>query len=86
MHNPVQASGAGHSWNKPFFCAAAPAPNATRQLASPQLQQRSAMPANVALTTMRPLTIDVNATDESVWVDAAVITQDLLQARTGRAV
>jgi hypothetical protein len=46
-------------------------------------RRRGPTAANVALTTMRPLAIDVNETDASVWVDAAVITADLLQVGGG---
>ena len=34
--------------------------------------------ANILLSTIRPLTIEVNETEGSVWVDSGVITQDLL--------
>lgn len=34
--------------------------------------------ANIALRTIRPLTIAVNETEQSVWVDAGVIIADLL--------
>jgi FAD/FMN-containing dehydrogenase len=34
--------------------------------------------ANIVLSTIRPLNIEVNETEGSVWVDSGVITQDLL--------
>ncbi|GBF99231.1 L-gulonolactone oxidase [Raphidocelis subcapitata] len=80
-HATVMASGAGHSWNQPFFCAAPPA-NASAPARPPSGAAVIPTPGssvNIALTTLRPLAIEVNASDSSVWVDAAVITADLLQ-------
>ena len=82
--------GGGHSWNQPFFCAGEPeANNATAgpmpsRLVDAAAPQR-ATAANIALTTLRPLSIDVNASDESVWVDAPVIVADLLEVNEGAA-
>lgn len=41
-------------------------------------QQRNSSSANIVLTTIRPLTIQVNETEQSVWVSAGIKIIDLL--------
>jgi FAD/FMN-containing dehydrogenase len=65
-HGAVKASGAGHSWNREFFCADAGA------------DANTTTAANIAMTTLRPRAIDVDEAGGAVWVDAAVILADLL--------
>ena len=87
----INPPGAGHSWNQPFFCAnatgTAPTGSSTARPArrlgtranagtgSPEQRQ----PVNIAMTTIRPLSIHVNTSAGYAWVDAPVITADLLQ-------
>lgn len=68
LHRYVQANGEGHSWNQPLFCA-------INNNASDDIDGGGAAAgtsANIQLTTLRPLKISVNETEESVTVDAGL--------------
>jgi len=63
-HTHVKAVGKGYSSNS-FFCALPPEEGETS--------------ANIVMTTIRPLVIDVNEDDMSVWVSAGVEIWELME-------
>ncbi|CAD7703073.1 unnamed protein product [Ostreobium quekettii] len=69
LHDKIMPLGAGHSWNKPFFCAG----GATAAAANNHQSS-----ANVAMTTMRPMTITVDEQEETAWIDAGILVVDAL--------
>jgi len=66
-HSRVRAVGGGFSWSR-LLCA--PSPDST-----PEEGDSS---ANIMMTTVRPLIIDVNEEEMSVWVSAGVVIWDLM--------
>ncbi|PNH11479.1 D-arabinono-1,4-lactone oxidase [Tetrabaena socialis] len=88
LFSHVKAVGGGWSWNQPFFCAsngsAPPNPNGYGYGKNGSALAGAPPPpvggtANIVMTTLRPLLIEVDEQGQSVTVDAGVRTIDLLR-------
>ncbi|GFH05987.1 FAD-binding PCMH-type domain-containing protein [Haematococcus lacustris] len=67
LHDHVKANGAGHSWNKPFFCAN-PDASSTKQavVAQSGSGKSQSSSVNIMMTALRPLKIKVLEDEEAV--------------------